>query len=206
MHEIEKFDNTTNNVVYKEKPYWGLHWLESIKNVVGTPAFLYRKKTFYNIGFFEEQLITGQDTAFDVRLGMQCELAYLDKYIYLYYTHPASISHVTKSKTDRVFMAWPRVSQSHLKFYLENDVPLQYKKLILRKVFTAMGRIIFLTKGVEESKKWKSKVLQDIHPLVPPKIILTFLTIFIYTKNELIYKTYIYKVVPYLINNKIDKL
>jgi glycosyltransferase involved in cell wall biosynthesis len=199
MQDIELPIEPEYNIIIKEKPYWGLHWFRSLKNVVGTPGFLYRKKTFDEIGFYEEQLITGQDTAFDVRLGMSCKVAHIDRYVYLYFRHSDSISQVTQQKMDRVFMSWPRFTQSHLKFYLENEVPTEFKNILFKGIYSSMGRMLHLSRHYSKRRLLKEKLLQDITPLKTPWPIEIYLNLLVVFNFPYVFKFYIYYLIPKLL-------
>src|SRR5690606_10978216 len=82
----------TNEVTFKEKPYWGMKWFSSLRNVVGAAAFLYRKSVFDTIGNYNVNISMGTDTAVDIKLGMLCNVAYINTYIYLYFKHFDSIT------------------------------------------------------------------------------------------------------------------
>src|SRR5690606_1246980 len=79
ISEIIKPNDETFKTVLYDKPYWGLFWFASLKEVVGPPAFLYRASVFKKIGLYNETLRIGQDTALDIKLGMTCDIAFLDR-------------------------------------------------------------------------------------------------------------------------------
>src|SRR5690606_20647326 len=96
ISETEKPTDETHEIIFKEKPYWGLYWFENLKHVVGPPAFLYRSNVFSKIGYYNEEIKNTEDTALDIKLGMTCNVAFLDTYVYLYFKHALSTIEMAK--------------------------------------------------------------------------------------------------------------
>ncbi|SHI37643.1 Glycosyl transferase family 2 [Mesonia phycicola] len=187
----------TSTVVLKNKPYWGMKWFKDLSSVVGPPAFLYRKEVFKKIGNYEEELLTGQDTALDIKLGMSCEIASINKYVYLYYKYSASTTdHVKKSKS-RELMQWPRLTKSHLPFYLEGNANEEFGKILYRKIFTSVGKMIQEEESKSNREKLKKRLDADINPLKTPWLINFFQKLLIIFPNTYLLKIYIYYIVPY---------
>lgn len=205
VHTAKPLDET-DEIIIKERPFWGLAWFSDLSIVVGAAAFLYRKSTFEKIGIYTEKLkIIGTDTEFDIRLGMTCNVAFIDTYIYLYFKHPVSLIETVKNKMDRVFMQWPRLVLCHLPFYLQNPEELEFKELLLRQIYNAMGKILYLTKGIGSRKEQKSKLLKEVEPIKPPFIIRFFLNLMVWIRSEYLYKFYVYYVVNYHIKKAFKK-
>jgi hypothetical protein len=155
IEETAKPEMETNEVIFKEKPYWGLQWFSDLKTVVGPPAFLYRKNVFDKIGHYEIALRTGQDTALDIKLGMLCEVAFIDRYVYLYFKHGKSTTDSVKKKIEGTFMRWPRFATSHLPFYLMYEVPTEFKKILFKGIFRSIGKMLYLTAGFKQRNSQK---------------------------------------------------
>lgn len=188
----------TLNVIFKERPYWGLKWFSNLKYVVGPPAFLYRSSVFKRIGAYNEALKVGQDTAFDIKLGMLCNIAFLDMYVYLYFKHGASTTDAVKRESSRAFMVWPRLVKEHLPFYLEHDVPVRFRDLLFAQIFQSMGRQLVHTKGFQNRKILKAHLLSEISAIQVPFLIRFYLSILVALPLESIRKIYGYHVVPYV--------
>ncbi|WP_417214460.1 glycosyltransferase family 2 protein [Bizionia sp.] len=191
-------DNTLK-VVLKEKPYWGLKWFSNLKFVVGPPAFLYRSSVFNTIGFYNEDLRLGQDTALDIKLGMMMNIAFLDMYVYLYLKHGTSTTDTVKKKTPRAFMVWPRLVKEHLPFYLEQDTPLRFKSLLFSQLFQSMGRQVVFTKGLKNRQDLKQQLYHDLQAIQIPLVIRLYLSILVILPLESLRKVYGYYMVPYVV-------
>src|SRR5690606_29429359 len=143
--ETEKPMDETHEIIFKEKPYWGLYWFSSLRHVVGPPAFLYRRTVFDKIGVYNEDIKNNEDTALDIKLGMTCNIACLDSYVYLYFKHTESTIEQTKRKIPRAFMVWPRLVKEHVPFYLEQETPKRFQELLFSQLFQSMGRQLVFT-------------------------------------------------------------
>ncbi|WP_026753221.1 glycosyltransferase family 2 protein [Sediminibacter sp. Hel_I_10] len=204
-HSIAKTikpEDETNEVIIKEKPYWGLAWFADLSIVVGPPAFLYRRSVFKSIGTYNEAIRNNEDTAFDIKLGMTCTVAFLDRYVYLYFKHESSTIQTSKRQMPRAFMVWPRLVKEHLPFYLTNEVPICFKHLLFTQIYQSMGRQIEYTKGLSERKKLKSVLLDDINSINVPVLIKFYLNILVFFSFAPVRKIYSYYIVPAVIKNR----
>lgn len=199
ISETEKPMDETHEVLFKEKPYWGLYWFSSLRHVVGPPAFLYRRTVFDKIGVYNEEIKNNEDTALDIKLGMTCNLAYLDSYVYLYFKHSESTIEQTKRKIPRAFMVWPRLVKEHLPFYLSQETPKRFQELLFSQLFQSMGRQLVFTKGYGARKRLKSKLYQEVHAIRIPFVIRFFLSIFVILPLESLRKVYGYYIVPFTV-------
>jgi len=187
-----KPQDETDEVILNPAPHWGLHWFSSLRNVVGPPAFLYRKRVFDKIGLYNEDLKNDEDTALDIKLGMTCLVAFLDTYVYLYYKHQNSTIQNTKKMGGMIFHTWNRFTKEHLPFYLANQVPSEYKEKLYRQLFSMMGKLIYYTKGVDNRIKKRNEILNDIDPIIAPLYIRWYLSILVALPNEFLLKFYVY--------------
>lgn len=199
ISETEKPMDETHEIIFKEKPYWGLYWFSSLRHVVGPPAFLYRASVFKKIGVYNEDLKLGQDTALDIKLGMTCNIACLDSYVYLYFKHTKSTIQQAKRSMPRAFMVWPRLVKEHLPFYLSQETPKRFQELLFSQLFQSMGRQLVFTRGFKARKDLKKQLTKDINPIRIPFIIDLFLSIFIILPLENLRKIYGYYVVPFTV-------
>ncbi|NRA94503.1 MAG: glycosyltransferase family 2 protein [Psychroserpens sp.] len=191
----------TDEVIIKEKPYWGLRWLKSLKNVVGPAGFMYRRSVFEDIGPYNTDLSINEDTALDIKMGMLCNVAFLDTYVYLYFRHETStIDHFKKRKT-RAELQWPRFVKEHLPFYLEHRSEKEFGRMIRRQMYLLLGRQIFDTKGLSNRRKLKQQLVSDIEALDLPGILRGYLNILVLFPFSYIHKFYGYYLVPYVIKN-----
>ncbi len=194
--ETPKSNDETFELRLKERPFWGLKWFSDLRSVVGPPAFLYRASVFYKIGYYNEALRIGQDTALDIRLGMLCNVAFLDRYVYLYFKHEASTIQKVKKKTPRAFMVWPRLVMEHLPFYQHHSVPLQFKTLLFAQIFQSMARQICHTSGLRKRYALKQQLLSEIKSIDVPFSIRFYLSILVVLPFESLRKIYGYHIVP----------
>ena len=194
--ETSKPHDDTFILQIKERPFWGLKWFSDLKSVVGPPAFLYRATVFNQIGHYNEALRIGQDTALDIRLGMLCHVAFLDRYVYLYFKHDESTIQKVKKKTPRAFMVWPRLVMEHLPFYHQYPVPLQFKTLLFAQIFQAMARQICHTLGFGNRYALRKQLLSEIKSIDVPYSIQFYLGILVILPFELLRKIYGYHIVP----------
>src|SRR5690606_1115777 len=199
--ETKKPKAESGKVVVKEKPYWGLKWFSSLKDVVGPPAFLYRKKVFENIGYYNESIRNNEDTAFDIKLGMLCTVAFLDRYVYLYFKHASSTIQTSKRQMPRAFMVWPRLVKEHLPFYLSHEVPKRFETLLFSQLFQAMGRQLVYTRGYAKRRQLKKELLDELKAVKIPRVISRYLTILALCPWGGIHKVYRYVVVRYAVKH-----
>ena len=203
IEQTGKPDDETDAVILKKQPYWGLKWFSSLKNVVGPPAFLYRKTVFDAIGLYNESIRNNEDTALDIKLGMTQQIAFLDAYVYLYFKHADSTIEQTKRKTPRAFMVWPRLVKEHVPFYLTHETPLKFKTLLFTQLYQSMGRQLVFTSGLVKRRQLKQQLLQDTKDLTIPFSIRLYLTILVILPIEILRKVYAYYIVPYTVKQLI---
>ena len=197
VKQINSFDlDETNQLILKEKPYWGMKWFKDLSSVVGPPAFMYRKTVFDKIGHYEENLYTGEDTALDIKLGVLANIAKIDKYIYLYLKHDSSTTDILKKEKSREFMQWPRITKSHLPFYLSGNANKEFGKILFRKIFSSMGKMICEKKTYQQRKNVFKQLCQDIQPLKTPSLLKSILKILVVLPQGHLLKFYLYYLVP----------
>ncbi|WP_104734327.1 glycosyltransferase family 2 protein [Hanstruepera ponticola] len=190
----------THEVLIKEKPYWGLKWFSDLGSVVGEGAFMHRRKVFETIGCYTEELpIIGTDLAFDIKLGMLCNIAYLDTYIYLYFKHDISLIQGVKKKMPRAFMVWPRLVKEHLPFYFSHKVPKRFEILLFSQLFQSLGRQITFTEGITKRFQLKKQLFDEIAEVEIPLLIRVYLTILVVFPFSFNRKIYGYYIVPYAV-------
>lgn len=201
-----KPDDETNNVILEQKPFWGLHWFAHLKDVVGPPAFLYRRTIFDKIGVYNEGIKNTEDTAFDIKLGMTSNVAFLDTYVYLYFKHASSTIEMAKKNEDVTAMHWTRFLKSHLPFYLENDVPIKYKTLLYNYFYQTTGKRIQEAENFSDRKQLYHEIKKEIAPVRFPVGLRIGLQLLILFPFSFLRKLYVYYLVPYYINNHIQRL
>ncbi|WP_452227720.1 glycosyltransferase family 2 protein [Lacinutrix sp. MEBiC02404] len=206
ISETKKPTDETNKVILKEKPYWGMYWFEHLKHVVGPPAFLYRKRVFDTIGVYNEGIKNTEDTAFDIKLGMTSNVAFLDTYVYLYFKHASSTIELAKRKEDLVALHWTRFVKSHLPFYLANEVPIRYKEMLYAYLYKTIGKRIYQTKGFSNRNKLRKELLQEIKPVKLPLLLRLYLWKLTILPVSILLKVYVYYLVPFYIKNFTPKL
>lgn len=189
----------TNKVIIKNPPHWGLEWFRSLKTVVGPPAFMYRKTVFDKIGLYNEAIKNNEDTALDIKLGMTQRIAFIDRFVYLYFKHPDSTIEQAKRRMPRAFMVWPRLIKEHIPYYLEYNTPVEFKKLLFGHLFQSMGRQLVFTTGLKNRHRLKCKLLNDIYQIHVPLLIEFYLSILVILPFESIRKIYGYYLVPYVV-------
>lgn len=204
--ETQKPLDETFEVIIKEKPYWGLYWFSSLKLVVGPPAFLYRKSVFKKIGLYNEAIKNNEDTALDIALGMLCNIAFLDMYVYLYFKHETSTIQTAKRKMNRAFMLWPRMVKEHLAFYFKHQVPLEFKKLLFGQIYNAMGKQIFHTKGIKNRLIKRKELVNDIKPIKFPWKLNLGLYLLVLMPIKILMKFYNYYLVPTVLKKQLKNL
>jgi len=203
ISEIIKPNDETFKTVLYDKPYWGLFWFASLKEVVGPPAFLYRASVFKKIGLYNETLRIGQDTALDIKLGMTCDIAFLDRYVYLYFKHTKSTIQQAKRSMPRAFMVWPRLVKEHLPFYLEQETPKRFQELLFSQLFQSMGRQLVFTKGFVTRSRLKRELYNQLKDVSIPFLIRLYLSILVILPLEVLRKVYGYYVVPFTVKQLI---
>ncbi|WP_299123538.1 glycosyltransferase family 2 protein [uncultured Winogradskyella sp.] len=204
--ETIKPNDETDKVILKEKPYWGLFWFSNLKDVVGPPAFLYRRNIFSKIGAYNESIKNTEDTAFDIKLGMTSNVAFIDTYVYLYFKHSSSTIEIAKKKENVVAMHWTRFVNSHLPFYIENEVPLLYKELLYGYLYKTTAKRLCKTKSFGQRTDLLKEIRTEIKPVRFPVLLRFFLFIMTFLPFSIILKFYLYYLVPYFIKNHIKIL
>jgi len=190
--------NNNYNQRFYNPPYWGMAWHKDLTKVVGPPAFLYKREVFSKIGLYEENLLTGQDTALDIKLGMSLPVVQLDRCVYAYVKHNNSTTQKTKKKESVERMQWPRLTQSHLPFYLNNQktLPLEFYQVLEKRIFSNMGKIIKQTNRIGDRLRIKLKLEKDIKPVKLPFVINLYLLLLIIIPASIILKFYLYYLLP----------
>ena len=191
----------TNRLTKKSKPFWGLRWFSNLSTVVGPPAFLYRREVFDKIGNYNIALRIGQDTALDIKLGMTCNVAFLDTYIYLYFKHTNSTIEQFKEVTPRAELQWPRFVHEHLPFYLNQNPGKEFNQLFLNQLYNILAKRIYFTKGLYNRYSLKKKLFFEIKPLRPASLIRVYLYLLILFPFSFVMKFYSYYIVPYIVKN-----
>ena len=199
ISETPKPRDETNELLIKPKPFWGLQWFSSLKKVVGPPAFLYRKEVFDKIGGYNEALRIGQDTALDIKLGMTCNVAFLDTYIYLYFKHTTSTIEQFKETTPRATLQWPRFVEEHLPFYLNNKHETEFGKKFIRQLYHILGKQVYAAKGLANRYTFKNQLLSEIKAVKPPFLIRFYLNFMVLFPFSSVLKFYSYYLVPYIV-------
>lgn len=199
ISETTKPKGETDKVVINKPPYWGLEWFKSLKTVVGPPAFLYRRTVFDTIGLYNEAIKNNEDTALDIRLGMTQNIAFVDRYVYLYFKHVDSTIEQAKRHMPRAFMVWPRLVKEHLPFYLKHDTPNEFRSLLFKHLYQSMGRQVVFTKGFIGRFELKKDLEQALCEVSVPFLIRFYLTILAILPFEPLRKIYGYYIVPYVV-------
>lgn len=198
-------DETFNHCLVAP-PTLGLIWFEDLKMVVGPPAFLYKRAVFGMIGGYNEALRIGQDTAFDIKLGMSCPIVQLDAYVYLYRKHERSTTQIVKKKNELIFHTWNRLVKEHFPFYLNNTVPEKFKYLLFRQLFSGLGKILFHTKGLKNRLRIYPELLRALEPVKIPFYIKCYLSILVVLPNQALLKFYIYYLSKWYLERHINDL
>ncbi|MBR9915492.1 MAG: glycosyltransferase family 2 protein [Algicola sp.] len=199
IDKTEQPEDTTGKVILKEKPYWGHLWFSSLKTVVGPPGFLYRKRVFSKIGMYNEAIKNNEDTALDIKLGMTCDIAFLDMYVYLYFKHPDSTIEQSKRKMPRAFMIWPRLIHEHVPFHLEHQHDETFKKLLFSQLFQAMGKQLYYTKPYRKRRALRNELIAELQGIKLPLVIRCYLNILTVLPYSYVIKFYGYYLVPYIV-------
>jgi glycosyltransferase involved in cell wall biosynthesis len=182
----------SHDLIIKAKPYWGLLWFKDLSKVVGPPAFMYRRDIFIKLGKYQEELMTGQDTALDIKLGMNYNIAMIDKFVYLYYKHFNATTAQIKKVKSRAFMQWPRIIHSHIPFYLKNKDEKEYYEILKIKMYTSIAKMIHGTQGFKQRIEIRQNLLKDIQPMELPVILKLYTQILVLINNDFVLKFYLY--------------
>lgn len=206
IEDTVKPEVETDEVIFKSRPYWGLHWFTSLRNFFGTPAFLYRKHVFDQIGFYNEDLRIGEDTALNVKLGMMSKVAFLDSYVYLYFKHKNSTIQKVKSNENMIFHTWLRLTKEHLPFWINSERNETFKRILFPQLYSAMGKIIYHTKGLGNRFRTFKQISSDIHPLKLTLSIKLYLLILVILPIEILLKFYVYYFSKWYTKKYLEKL
>ncbi|OBX23261.1 MULTISPECIES: glycosyltransferase family 2 protein [Bizionia] len=182
----------THAVTFKEKPYLGLKWFLDLSSVVGEAAFMHRKSVFEKIGIYNTHISMGTDTALDIKLGMLCNVAYIDTYIYLYFKHFDSITSESKRKINQVHHLWSRTIEADLPLYYEHNLDEEYKVHLFNQVFNTMGKIIYYSDNFAERYMAFKKIPSQVSPLRVAFRIKLYLIVLVFLPIEILLKLYLY--------------
>jgi len=188
----------TNKLTIPEPYYWGIRWMH-YNTLPNTACFLHRKSVFNKIGCFNPKLRLGEDAAFHIKLGMECNIAHLDKNILLYYRHQQSTVSTQDKKQAKVFTYWEPLIHEHIPYLISHKVPLAFKKKVLVRTYGSISQMLILTKGYRNKKQLKKKLLQDIKPLSIPFLLKPFIGLSMISGNMVFQKFYAYYVLKYYI-------
>ncbi|MBF31813.1 MAG: hypothetical protein CL529_11650 [Aequorivita sp.] len=191
--------NETLKVTIHPEKYWGIRWLD-YSTLPGTPSFVHRKRVFEKIGNFNTSLLLGEDAAFMVKLGMECTVAHIDKFVMLYHRHEEStVSKQNKVQKEKVFTYWEPLIHEHIPYYNTTKTPHEFKKKILFKTYGSLAKMIALTKGYKARITLKNKLLLEIRPIEIPLLHKPFISLITVSGSLNLYKLYLFYVVrPYL--------
>lgn len=196
---ISKFIFKRKETLLLEKhksPYYGMRWFENISLLYGTPSFLHRKEVFNKIGLFPESITIGEDATFHIRLGLNCNVAFLDKFIYAYYRHSNSTMSKVNRLYEKVLLHWPQYVNVHIPYFFNNETPKQYKIILEKRVFVSMAKMLILKDIRRERIELLDKLKKEIQPLKTPFIINVLLNILAITNSKMIFKSLIYYIIP----------
>lgn len=187
----------SDEIIFRPKPYWGLRWFKDLSTVVGPPAFLYRRETFFRLGKYDPRLSMTEDTALDILLGMTSKIAFIDKYIYIYFKHGNSSTDFQKKSKSRNFIQWPRLTLAHLPYHLQNPLEEEFGRILKQKIYSSIPKMIVETKGLKARQTLKKKLIQDISPLTMPLLLALFINVLVIFPNDLVLKLYIYRILKF---------
>lgn len=206
IKETKKPIDESLNVFVRTPPELGLRWFGDLKTVVGPPAFLYRKDVFKKIGFYNEALRLGEDTAFDIKLGMLRKVAEYDAYVYLYRKHQLSTTQKAKQQDLMIFHTWKRYILEHLPFYFKYEVPFEYKQILFHGLFGTMGKLIFYSHGFNNRVATMKTMPNDIRPLKLPLFLWMYLWLLVLLPLRILLKIYVYWLAKGYVGYKLNYL
>jgi len=191
--------NDSGKVTLESPPYWGLKWFRDLSSVVGPPAFMYRRETFEKLGMYNEAIPASEDTALDIDLGMDYKVAFIDKTVYLYYKHEEATTSLLKKQKLREEMQWPRLTMAHIPYALNNPQHQEYRKILDRKIFNSLARLVTLKDNFSGRKKDFLNYKKDIAPLPIPIIIKLYLKLLVLFPHENLIKIFKYYYLPFFL-------
>ena len=179
-----------------ERPHLGIRWMD-YGTLPGTPSFLHRKRVFEKVGNFNTALKLGEDAAFLVKLGMECTLAFIDKYVMMYYRHPNStVSKQNQRQPYKEFTYWQPLVLEHIPYYVHHSVPKEFKKKLLLKTYGYLAKMIARTQGYHNRKLLKKQLFAQIKPLTVPILLRPFIWLITVSGSLNVYKAYFFYVLP----------
>lgn len=197
LKETQTTSIDTMKLSIPEKYVFGIRWM-NYGTLPGTPCFLHRKRVFKKIGNFNSELKLGEDAAFHVKLGMECNVAHLDKKILLYYRHQDSTVSIQNKKQAKEFTYWQPLIKEHIPYLISHKVPIEFKKEVLVRVYGYMPKMLALTNGVLKRSNLKKKLLSEVKSLKIPFFISIFVNLVAVTGSLNLYKFYFFYILkPY---------
>lgn len=189
-------DDETHELIVKQKPYFGLKWFASFASLEGIPAYLHRREVFDRVGVFKEDLILGEDAFLHILIGLNCNVGYLDSYIYIYFRHPNSTVSKKNKIQAKVFTYWPQVLGAYIPYYLNNETSKSYNHILFKQVYGYIPNMLSKTNSLNERIKIYKNAVRDIKPLKIPIVLNAFIILVVLTGSINIYKLCQYYIIP----------
>ena len=202
LEEINIDSTETGKITIPEPYQFGIKWMHYGK-LPGTPSFLHRKRVFEKIGKFNSNLSLGEDAAFHVKLGMECQVAHLDKNIFLYYRHAKSTVSKQNEKQIKEFAYWEPLIHEHVPYLLSHKVPIAFKKMVLVRVYSYTAKMLASTKTYSKRQELLDKLLEDIRPLKIPLVLKPFISLISASGSLNLYKVYYYYVLNHYMKHHV---
>ncbi len=192
-----KSDEDTDSLIFNEAPSWGLAWMNNKISIPGTPSFLHRNRVFKQFGLFPNNLKLGEDAFFHIKLGLKAKVCFIDRHIFIYNRHQNStVSKQNAREPQKIFTYWPQYIHAYLPYILTEEVPLEFKKEVYKRLYGGFAKMIALTSGLSSRISLKRRLLIEIRPLHLPFILHFFIQLLLLTGWYTIYKIYFYYVLP----------
>ena len=191
LKETISLDEDTYKLSIPKPNYWGIRWM-NYGTLPGTPSFLHRKRVFNIVGNFNPELRLGEDAAFHVKLGLECKIAHLDKKVLLYYRHESSTVSSQNKIEAKEFTYWEPLIKEHIPYLISKEVPIEFKKEVLIRVYAYIPKMLVLTNGFSNRRQLKKKLLQEIKPLNIPFFIKIFINLVVLSGSLNLYKFYFF--------------
>ncbi len=199
VRELDLSESNRNipNFEIIEPPGLGMKWAKNLNSIPGPSAFIHRKILFQQEESFNENLMLGEDAEFHIRLGLNYNLIKLDDIVHQYFRHSDSTVSKQNKVEEKVFTYWDRIVNAHLPYVIKNTVPVNFEKLVAKKVYGSIIKMLYLTKGLTKRSKLKKRLFKQIDQIPQPILFHIFSNIIILFPLKVVYKIYVYYIIKY---------
>jgi glycosyltransferase involved in cell wall biosynthesis len=189
----DEFIGNEVELIKFKKPYIGLIWFDQFSSLVGPPAFLHRRSVIKKIGNFPENLLIGEDAAFHIKLGLFCNICFVDILIYNYHRHSESTVSINNKMLDKGTTYWNQYIAFYIPFVYQEtyNVPREFKEILNKHLSISFAySMVKINSFSKRNKKYKENSLELLNHKLP-YVTEFFTKLLVLTGSEFVYKIFV---------------